>query len=218
MAKNPGWEEAADHTGKAPEHVIAANKCKTNDISRAPMYKPPVVVQRLIHEMQGFNPFFINVGGHSYQLKDIIIYKQNGELITNGRGWFGSNNSLDFFEIPETTKRMKVKLDGTTFIVSVKPESYERRPLNKYAILYIPYEYFDFEYKLVNTRWEAGMTISTPTHISRKFKMDERGTPLMVEEHQKAVTNTSAEAERMKKEIMMLECQLANKKQALQRL
>ncbi|MDD5453948.1 MAG: hypothetical protein PHW62_00410 [Candidatus Ratteibacteria bacterium] len=139
-----GWQEAADDSGKAPEHVIAANKNKTDNVSRIPMYKPPKVVQRLIHENKVYNPFFINIGGRSYELKNIIVYKKNGDLISNGRGWFGSNNSLDYFEVPETTKRLKVKLDGSTFIVPKKKEWFERHDTTPHAILYIPYEYFDF--------------------------------------------------------------------------
>lgn len=218
MTQNQGWKEAPDGSGKAPEHVIAANKSKTVGVSRVPMYKPPKVVQRLIHEMQGYNPFFINVGGRSYEIKDIIVYKKNGDLIKNGRGWFGSNNYLDYFEVPETVKRLKVKLDGATFIIPKKKEWFERHDSTPHVTLYIPYEYFDFEYKEVNRKWEAGMTVCTPTHISRKFKMDERGTPLMIEEHEKSTTSTSPEAERIKAEISKLEQELVDKKKALQRV
>jgi len=214
---NPGWRETADYTGKAPEHVIAATKRKTDGVSRAPMYKQ-LITQKLLHSIQAYNPFFIVVGGRTYELKDIIFYKKNGETIKNGKGWFGSNNSLTDFEIPVATKRLKIKLDGSTFIFPKKKDWYERHDTTPHAILYIPYEYFDFEYREVNRKWESGMTINTPTHISRRFTMDMSGTPLMVQEHAKSTTSTSVEAERVKTDIRKLEQELADKKKELQRL
>ena len=39
-----------------------------------------------------YNPFFVKIKEKEYQINSITVFDTSGELASNGRGWFGSNN------------------------------------------------------------------------------------------------------------------------------
>lgn len=194
--KGKGWHEGKDpRSGKAPEHQAAARGKELGNTMSTRMSltselidnKGEAETQLLEKGTNWYNPFYITVGGRKYELNDIIIYKPNGATIHTGKGWFGSNNYLEKgFPVPKAVKRLKPKFDGATFIVPRKKEWHERHDLYPHAVLYVPYSYFDFEFKIVESEYSEGRTQSTPTHISRKFMMHPPyDVPLSVEETDK---------------------------------
>lgn len=164
----------------------------------------------------GYNPFQIEVNDKWYELKDIVFYDSEGIVIQQGRGWFGSNNDLNNFPVPETIRRLKPKFDGETFILPKKKEWFERRDPNPYAILYIPIDYFNFDIKEVEESWGSGQKVKIKYYISKSFIQDHRQTPLTLNEWIGQPYYTT-EGQEVLDEIAELEKQLEEKKKELNR-
>jgi len=90
----------------------------------------------LTKQASWFNPYAVNTTNGSYELKDIIFYKKDAELVYVGRGWFGNNNTLGTitFDIDGIYYRRKAKFDGKAFVMGKAGE----------AVLYLPFEWFKF--------------------------------------------------------------------------
>lgn len=220
MAK--GWFEAqkpvVTENGikkKAPRHMEAASRNKLSDTLNSPLISER---QFLYKGATWYNPYFIDVGGKAYELKNIIFYKVDGTQLSNGKGWFGSNNYVDNFSIPRAVKRMKPKYDGATFIIPKKKEWIDRHDKYSHAVLYIPYDYFDFEVVEKEEKWSEGKRMLVTHHISRKFSEDQRGTPLTLREWEKAKVWEIPEAKETKEEIAELEKKLKAAKEKLEGL
>ena len=144
MPNKRGWTEPKNiRTGVAEEHSKAAKKGKGKGKKSKWVDCKSKETQLLAKIAMGYNPFQIEVGNKWYELKGISFYDSNGIVFHQDRAWFGSNNELNNFPVPETIRRLKPKFDGETFILSKKKDWYERHDPNPHAILYIPIEYFD---------------------------------------------------------------------------
>ncbi|MCK4665987.1 hypothetical protein KAU33_04515 [Candidatus Dependentiae bacterium] len=209
------FELADIRTGKAIEHQEAANKGKKSKKSKWVDWRNKDT-QLLMKIESGYNPFQIEVGNKWYELKGIAFYDSKGVVIQQERGWFGSNNDLNNFPVPETIRRLKLKFDGETFILPKKKDWYERRDPNPHAILYIPIDYFDFEIKEVIENWGSGQKVKIRYYISRTFIQDARQTPLTLSEWIDQPYYTP-EGQEVLDEIAELERQLEEKKEKLKR-
>lgn len=105
----------------------------------------------LFIKYHGFNPYHVSVNGKTYEIKNIVFYKEDGTLIEVGQGWFGDNNRFPILIIPDVIHRRVQKFDGKTFIISQKRDWLDRNDPHPHAVIYIPLEYFVFE---VTTREE----------------------------------------------------------------
>lgn len=183
------------------------------------VYEVKIMTQKLSPNSRCYNPSFVTINGKEIEIKEIILYKQNGELIKNGRGWFGSNNTtyeMGGIEIPDVTKRLKPKFDGETFYIPKKSEySFDK---NLQGTLYIPFEYFNFEMVMKDHSYGSGKTVSVPTYVSKSHKMDLKGTPVMVEDYSNSTSRISEEARKLTDEIRQLEFDLEKKKKELSQL
>jgi hypothetical protein len=175
-------------------------------------------MQNLFKIASVYNPYFIQVpaiGGKTYRLKGIYIYKKDGVIIKE-RAWFGNNNNRTQFTIPTATRRLKPKLDGTTFIVPVKKEYYELRDKEPHAILYIPFDYFDFE-KFTEVDKFGEEIRHYPKYVSRtRFMDDNDSVPLTVvdREHgvveidkavKRKIDSLKAKKEKLEKELKRID-------------
>ena len=67
------------------------------------------------------NPFFFN----DKTVADIIFYNDSGIIARVGRGWFGSNNSLDGLDVPEIVNKRKIDITKKlNFVVPHSAEGY----------------------------------------------------------------------------------------------
>lgn len=177
------------------------------------------MTQKLYPKSRGYNPSFVTVNGKEVEIKEIILYKQNGEIIKKSSGWFGSNNStfeMGGIDIPDVVKRLKFKFDGETFYTPRRSEySFDK---NLQGVLYIPFEYFNFKMIIKDHSYGNGKTVSVPTYISKSYMMDLNGTPLMVEDYSNATSRISEEARVLIDEIRQLEFDLEEKKKKLSQL
>ena len=67
-----------------------------------------------------YNPFFVKIKEKEYQINSITVFDTSGELASNGRGWFGSNNYVKELTL-DVECVLKRKVDYTmkdAFIVS----------------------------------------------------------------------------------------------------
>lgn len=211
MAK--GWTEEKDvRTDKAPEHqrvALKGKKVKWVDWRN----KDTQLLEKI---SLGYNPFQIEVKGKWYELKGFVFYDKKGVVIKQECGWFGSNNDLNNFPVPETIRRIKPKFDGETFIIS-KKNWYERRDPNPHAILYIPMDYLNFDITEVTEDWGNGQKVKTRYYTSRLFVQDSRQTPLRLSEWIGQPYYT-AEGQGVVDEIADLEKQLEEKKKKLRKI
>jgi len=206
------YEEKDVRTGKAPKHQEAAKKkgksnwvdWRTRDI------------QSLEKIARGYNPFQIEVNGKWYELKEIALYDKKGVVIKTS-GWFGSNNNLETFPVPETLRRLKPKFDGETFIMPKKKEYYETNKSNPHAILFIPIDYFDFEIREEDQRWGSGQHLKVRVYESKRLNQDTAGNPVRLEEWIGEPYYTS-KGMKLLAEIDRLEDQIAAKKEELDKL
>ena len=90
----------------------------------------------LTKQASWFNPYVVDTTNGRYELKNIIFYKKDAELVYVGRGWFGNNNTLGTisFDIDGIYYRRKAKFDGKAFVMGKAGE----------AVLYLPFEWFEF--------------------------------------------------------------------------
>ena len=163
-----------------------------------------------------YNPFQIEVNGKWYELKEIALYDKKG-VVVRTNGWFGSNNNLDVFPIPEAIRRLKPKYDGETFIMPKKKEYYEGQQPRPYAILFIPIDYFDFETKEEDKRWGSGKHLKMQVYESKRLSQDSVGNPVRFEEWKGEPYYTS-EGKKLVNEIDKLEKQLVAAKEKLNKL
>ena len=212
-----GWNEEEDiRTGKAPEHQAAALKGKKGKKVKWVDWRNKDT-QLLEKISLGYNPFQIEVNGKWYELKGMVFYDKKGVVISEGRGWFGSNNDLNNFTVPETLRRLKPKFDGETFIIPKKKEWFERRDPNPHAILYIPIDYFDFDITEATKNWGDGQKIKMRYYTSRVFIQDLRQTPLTLSEMIGDPYYTT-EGQGIVDEIADLEKRLEEKKSKLRKI
>ena len=133
-----GFHEAQDiRTGVAEEH--SKNAKKAGKDKWVDWRTKEIQYLEKIADM--YNPFQIEVNGKWYELKEIALYDKKSVVIKTS-GWFGSNNNLNVFPIPEAVRRLKPKYDGETFIMPKKKEYHEGKQERPHATLFIPINYF----------------------------------------------------------------------------
>ena len=210
-----GYPENIDpRTGKAPNHQAAAEKGKKGKSKWVDWRNKDVQYLRKI--ANGYNPLQVEMKNKWYELKRIAFYDSNG-IVIETVGWFGSNNNLDSFPIPETIRRLKPKFDGETFIMPKKKEWHERSDPNPYAILYIPIDYFNFDIKEVVEDYGSGQKIKKRYYVSKSFDQDYSGNPLTLKEWIGQPYYTK-KGEELMEEIADLEKQIKDKKTKLRKL
>ena len=107
-------------------------------------------MKNLVRQESCWNPFFaITDKGNIFELDNIIIYSEQGELIETGRGWFdhGNNNfeTNDGLEIkPEIKRKTKINFTKKENFVIKSPENNYR--LETRYTLYIYYKNIDYKY------------------------------------------------------------------------
>ena len=208
-----GFHEAQDpRTGVATEH---SNNAKKGKKGKWVDWRNKDI-QYLEKIANGYNPFQIEVNGKWYELKGISLYDQKGVVIKTS-GWFGSNNNLEVFPIPEAVRRLKPKYDGETFIMPKKKEYYESKRENPHATLFIPIDYFDFEIREENQRWGTGKHMKMRVYESKRLSQDTIGTPVRLEERIGEPYYTP-EGQKLVNEIDKLEKQLEATKDKLNKL
>ena len=171
--------------------------------------------QMLYKITTGYNPFQIEVNEKWYELKGIAFYDSKGVVIQT-HGWFGSNNWLEEFPIPETIRRLKPKFDGETFIMPKKKEWHERSDPNPHAVLYIPIDYFNFEIKEREVDWGTGQKMKQRAYVSKAFAQDVDQTPVTLTEWIGEPYYT-AKGKKIVDEIAKMEAELETKRKELSR-
>lgn len=85
-----------------------------------------------------YNPFGIEVSGHTYIVDKIIAFNSNGEVAVSFSGWFGNNNCFDELNINcDCVLKRKVDFSlQTVFIVSLGERDWAANHMK--CILYIP--------------------------------------------------------------------------------
>jgi hypothetical protein len=109
---------------------------------------------KLYRESTMYRPLFVTVDNKEYELGDIIVYGNNGEMIAEvGRGYFDRDNELTIQG--EIVKRLKVNTSRKeNFIVKIIDSNYYSGGESRYCI-YIYQDNVDFKDLGLYKKWES---------------------------------------------------------------
>ena len=114
----------------------------------------------LIKSADWYNPYYAMIGGVGYEISNIIIYNDNGEmLVETGRGWFDeSNNYLGNCYIGEIVRKNKISFTQNINFIVKDNDTYK----DKTYVLYIYYKNINYNFvgfELNNYWLEVNYTI-----------------------------------------------------------
>lgn len=98
----------------------------------------------LYKEKNWYNPLTVNYKANTYELKNIIFFKDGKEFMSTGRGWFENSEFPRAINVKLLLKRnVDLSLD-TGFMVAVKSETLFGSS-GRFVNLYLPLDKFNFK-------------------------------------------------------------------------